>query len=115
MDSASYFEALSGAARNGHANTLDVLLAHDPDIELQEADSYRETVQAVTMGRFGSVLELLLDRSKGFRTQDRAIYRGPLRQAIQLGFHEIVQTLRERGVTLPEDETNELELPSSAA
>lgn len=103
MNSASYFEALSGAARNGHADTLGTFLAHDPDIELQEADSYREVVQAVTMGRFGNVLKLLLDRSKGFRTQDRAIYRGPLRQAIQLGYHDIVQILRERGVRLPED------------
>ena len=104
MGSASYFDALSGAARNGHAKTLDTFLAHDPDIELQEADRYREVVQAVTMGRFGDVLKSLLDRSRGFRVQDRAIYRGPLRQATQLGFDDIVQILRERGVTLPEDE-----------
>ena len=115
MDGASYFDALSGASRNGLADVLEIFLVHDPDIELQEADSYREVVQAVTMGRFGKVLKLLLDRSRGFRTQDRATYRGPLRQATQLGFHDIVQILRERGVTLPEDGATELELPSSVA
>lgn len=115
MDGASYFDALSGASRNGHADALEIYLAHDPDIELQEADSYREVVKAVTMGRFGKVLKLLLDRSRGFRTQDRAIYRGPLRQAMQLGFNDIVQILRERGVTLPEDGAAELELPTSVA
>lgn len=115
LDGASYFNALSGASRNGHADTLEILLAHEPDIELQEADSYREVVQAVTMGRFGKVLDLLFDRSKGIRAQDKAIYRGPLRQAAQLGFHDIVQILRERGVTLPEDGTTALELPGSVA
>ena len=30
-------------------------------------------------------------------------YNGPLRQAIRLGFVEIVQILREEGATLPED------------
>lgn len=96
MDGGSYFDALSGASRNGHADALEIFLAHDPDIELQEADSYREVVQAVTMGRFGKVLKLLLDRSRGFRTQDRAISRGPLRQAAQLGFNDIVRILCER-------------------
>jgi hypothetical protein len=103
MNSQSYFEALSGASRNGHGDVVNILLAHDSNVELREAESYREVVQALTMSQSGIILSSLLDRSKGFRTQDRATYRGPLRQATQLSFHEIVRILRDRGVTLPED------------
>jgi hypothetical protein len=115
MDSTSYFDALSGASRNGHGLIVDALLVHDTRMALQDPDSYREVVQAVTMGRFSDILKSLLDRCNGFRSQSRATYRGPLRQAIQLGFQEIERVLRERDVTLPEDEMIELELPSSAA
>jgi hypothetical protein len=115
MDSTSYFDALSGASRNGYRQIVDTLLVDDTRMVLQDADSYREVVQAVTMGRFSDILETLLDHCNGFRSQSRAIYRGPLRQAMQLGFHEIEQVLRARGITLPEDEAIERELPSSAA
>ncbi|GAB7325219.1 hypothetical protein MBLNU13_g09290t1 [Cladosporium sp. NU13] len=101
--SRKYFDALSWASRNGHQQIVDALLAYDASMELQDADSYRNTVQALTMSRSGGILRSLLDQSNGFRSQSMTTYRGPLRQAIQLGFVEIVQILREKGVTLPED------------
>lgn len=104
MDSTSYFDALSGAARNGHRRIVDTLLTHDAGMELQDADSYRIVVQAVTMARHEDVLTSLFDWCGGVRAQDPAIYRDSLRQATEWNLHEIVQILRERGVTLPEDE-----------
>ena len=101
--SRQYFHALSTASRNGYDQVVDTLLIYDTAVEIQEADEYREVLQAVSIGCFGNILTSLLDRCNGVRTHDRGIYRGPLRQATQLGYHDIVRIFRERGVTLPED------------
>lgn len=113
MASTSYFDALSGVARNGYKRIVNTLLEHDANMGLQDADSYREIVQAVTTERYGDILTSLFDCCGGVRAQDPAIYQGSLRDATERGFHEIVQILRWNGVTLPENGMTGLELPGS--
>jgi hypothetical protein len=52
-----------------------------------------------------SPLNRIRDLADGFRAQDRDIYIDALRQATQLDSRGIVNILRQRGVTLPEDVT----------
>jgi hypothetical protein len=52
-----------------------------------------------------SPLNRIRDLADGFRAQDRDIYIDALRQATQLDFRDIVNILRQRGFTLPEDVT----------
>lgn len=98
-----YFDALSIASQRGHGLVVKTLIANDHLVQHQAPADYGEVAQAVAKARHGYILEILLDKSDGFRAQDRDIYIDALRQATQLGFREIVNILRQRGVTLPED------------
>jgi hypothetical protein len=98
-----YFDALSVASQRGHGLVVKTLLANGDGVNHQAPADYGEVAQAVAKARHGYILEILLDESDGFRAQDRDIYIDALRQATQLGFREIINVLRQRGVTLPED------------
>jgi ankyrin repeat protein len=100
-----YFDALSVASQRGHGLVVKTLIANDHGVQHRASSDYSEVAQAVVKARHGYILEILLDKSDGFRAQDRDIYIDALRQATQLGFREIVNILRQRGVTLPEDVT----------
>lgn len=103
INALEYFEALAAAARLGHGLVVKALIANDTGFSYQPDFVYSMVARVVTMGRHGYVLELLLDQSKGFRAQGRHTFAEALHEAMRLGFGEIVQILRQRGVTLPED------------
>jgi hypothetical protein len=103
QDGRCYFDALSRASRRGHGLVVKTLTANDVRVHHRSSAEYGEVVQAVATARHGYILELLLDRSDGFRAQERETYINALRQATQLGFCEIADILHQRGVTLPSD------------
>jgi hypothetical protein len=73
---------------------------------------YWSVVEDFTLRRRGDAIRMLLHGVRGFCVQDREVYVEALRSASSRGFDEIVQILRDRGVTLPEEGLSTIECAS---
>lgn len=60
-------------------------------------------MQAAAVSDRRDLVELLLDQETHFGPQEKALFSTTLRQANNLGLDDIAKSLRERGVSLPED------------
>jgi hypothetical protein len=87
-----HFKALLAASRRGQGVVVSTLIANETSPAPRAASDYSEVVQAAALGHHWYILETLLDS-----------FTEALRQATQLKFNEVVNILRQRGVTLPED------------
>ena len=94
-------DAVLEATRQGHSEVVQVLLSRSKTID--RPCYFRWTVmEEAVIQRDSNVVRMLLD-TDGLRAQDRCVYLESLRLAISRGYDEIAQTLRDRGVSLPEE------------
>jgi ankyrin repeat protein len=97
-----YYDALLDSCLNGREEVVKVLLANGASVACRDDGYYRWTVQKFTLKRYSRIVELLLTEGHGFRAQERDLYSGSLRMALDKGYDEIAKTLMDMGVELPE-------------
>jgi hypothetical protein len=107
-----YYNALIQALRDCRYDIFHVLASYGVDVMQQPRWFYWSVVEDFTLRRRGDAIRMLLHGVRGFCVQDREVYVEALRSASSRGFDEIVQILRDRGVTLPEEGLSTIECAS---
>jgi ankyrin repeat protein len=98
-----YHDAVLEASLVGRHDIVNTLLLSRGNVTQQSRCYYWSVMEDLTLQRRGNVMCTLLDNVHCFRAQEREVYAESLRLATARGFDEIVQILRDRGVTLPEE------------